>query len=272
MFLVGLTGGLASGKTTALTMFKALGAAVIDTEQIARDVMKPGRGAWKKIREEFGETVFGSDGQLDREALCRLTFADASKLEQLNAITRPEIHTMMVFRLFLCFIKGYQFVVVDIPLLFETNAMFSFFTYVVVVSCSLDQQLQRLMRRSALSQEEAEKRIHTQMPLVEKCRRATFVIDNSGTTEMTEKQVLDLLHLFKRSTAHRPLRIIGWTVLIILSWMILKLVLCLCLDSRSRDVAKQFILPPWGTSMSKFERPTTRMLADPFAELHSRAV
>ncbi|XP_076460541.1 dephospho-CoA kinase-like [Babylonia areolata] len=228
MFLVGLTGGIASGKSTATSMFKALGAPVIDADQIARDVVQPGKRAWKKIREEFGEKVFLSDGQLDREALGREIFFDANKRKQLNAITHPEIRNMMVLQLFYCFLKGCQFVVVDLPLLFETKSMISFVSYVVVVSCTVDQQLQRLKTRSRLSQEEAEARIDSQMPLEEKCRRATFIVDNSGTTEMTHKQVLDLFHLFRRSTAHWPLRIFGWTSMAILSWVLLKFVQCVC--------------------------------------------
>ncbi|KAL8563256.1 hypothetical protein ACOMHN_046839 [Nucella lapillus] len=209
MFLVGLTGGIATGKSTAADMFRMLGTPVIDADKIARDVVEPGRPAWKKIREQFGEDMCLEDGQLDRAKLGSLVFSDASKRRQLNSITHPEIRSAMFWKIFLCFIKGYQFVVLDIPLLFESRNMISFVSYIVVVSCTEGQQLQRLMSRNQFSRAEAERRIDAQMPLMEKRRLASCVIDNSGTQEMVGKQVLDLHKKFRRSRAHWPMRILG---------------------------------------------------------------
>nr|KAG5705171.1 hypothetical protein BaRGS_030888 [Batillaria attramentaria] len=174
------------------------------------DVVQPGKAAWHKIREQFGDEVFLDDGHLDREKMGRIVFADNNMRKRLNAITHPEIRKAMMWKIFVCFLKGYQFVVLDLPLLFESRNMVSFLSYIIVVSCTDGQQLQRLMARNGFTREEAQMRIDAQMPMTEKCRLATFIVDNSGTQEMTEKQILDLYHKFRRSRAHWPLRILGW--------------------------------------------------------------
>lgn len=224
MFLVGLTGGIATGKSTASDVFRRLGVPVIDADQIARDVVQPGKLAWRKIREQFGEEVFLADGQLNREQLGRIIFADSNLRKRLNAITHPEIRKAMLWRIFFCFLRGYQFIVLDLPLLFESRNMVSFLSYIVVVSCTEGQQLQRLMARNRFSREEAEERINAQMQMTEKCRLATFIVDNSGTKEMTEKQVLDLYQKFRRSRGHWPLRIMGWMGIVIFLWFVYKVV------------------------------------------------
>ncbi|XP_076435844.1 dephospho-CoA kinase domain-containing protein-like [Babylonia areolata] len=224
MFLVGLTGGIATGKSTASNMFRVLGIPVIDADKIARDVVQPGMPAWKAIREQFGEDVFLEDGQLDRAKMGNIVFSDADKRRQLNGITHKEIRGVILWEIFLCYIKGYQFVVLDLPLLFESRNMISFVSYIVVVSCTEGQQLQRLMARNQFSREEAESRINSQMPLMEKRRLASYVVDNSGTREMTEKQVLDLYNKFRHSRAHWPMRILGLMSLGLLVWIGLKII------------------------------------------------
>ncbi|PVD30234.1 hypothetical protein C0Q70_09496 [Pomacea canaliculata] len=224
MFLVGLTGGIATGKSTASNMFRRLGAYVIEADQVSRDVVKPGLPAWCKIREEFGGDVFLEDGQLNREEMGRIIFSDSTRRKQLNAITHPEIRKAILWQLLICFLKGYQFVILDIPLLFETRSMLSLLSFIIVISCTERQQLQRLMARNGFSKEEAESRIKSQMPLTEKCRMANYVVDNSGTEEMTEKQIVDLFRKFNRSKLHWPIRILGWTVIAFFVWIIAKLV------------------------------------------------
>lgn len=223
MFLVGLTGGIATGKSTASGVFQRLGTPVIDADKIARDVVEPGTPAWQKIRDEFGEEVFLDDGQLNREELGRIVFTDGGLRKRLNAITHPEIRRAMLWKIFVYFLKGHQFLVLDLPLLFESRNMTSFLSYIIVVSCTEGQQLQRLMARSSYTREEAEARISAQMPLTEKCRLATFIVDNSGTEEMTEKQIFDLYKKFRRSQAHWPLRIMGWMGIAFILWLVWKI-------------------------------------------------
>ncbi|KAK7110464.1 dephospho-CoA kinase-like [Littorina saxatilis] len=223
MFLVGLTGGIATGKSTVSKMFRRLGVPVIDADKIARDVVEPGKPAWKKIKETFGDEMLLEDGHLNREEMGRHIFSDENKRKQLNAITHPEIRNAMFWEILFYFLKGYQFVVLDLPLLFESRNMLSFVSYVVVVSCTEGQQLQRLIARNKFSKEEALQRIESQMPLTEKCRMATVIIDNSGTEEMTEKQIMDVYKKLQRSRAHWPLRIVGWSSIAFVMWLALKI-------------------------------------------------
>ncbi|XP_071102853.1 dephospho-CoA kinase domain-containing protein-like [Haliotis cracherodii] len=206
MFLVGLTGGISTGKSTVSNKFRQLGCPVIDADKLAKDVVEPGKPAWYKIRETFGEDFFHDDGTLNRAKLGALIFSDGDKRQLLNSFTHPEIYKKMLWLLLKYFVLGYSFVVLDTPLLFESGKMVPYMTYTVVVSCSERQQLQRLMARNRLSRPDAESRICSQMALSEKCKRATYIIDNSGTVEMTEAQVVELHKKLHRSRAHWRIR------------------------------------------------------------------
>ncbi|KAL1435851.1 hypothetical protein MTO96_010624 [Rhipicephalus appendiculatus] len=120
------------------------------------------------------------DGQLNRPALGRIVFNDHDKRRKLNHITHPEIHKEMAFQIFKLFLRGRQFVVVDVPLLYETKTMLRFMHKVIVVKCSPAQQVERLMLRNGFTEEEARKRIDSQLPLEQKCGLADYVIDNTG--------------------------------------------------------------------------------------------
>lgn len=186
---VGLTGGIASGKSTVLSHFKTCGASVIDADVVAREVVRPGTEGLKKVIDRFGTDYIREDGTLDRSKLGQLIFTDEAKRKQLNGILHPLInanirHKMQQLEAATPAIP----VVVDIPLLVENDLM-RLFDRVVVVYIPEHLQIERLMARNGLTDKEAEQRIRSQMPLDDKKRVADYVIDNSGEVENTERQV-----------------------------------------------------------------------------------
>ncbi|CAN7988998.1 unnamed protein product [Ixodes hexagonus] len=223
MFLVGLTGGIASGKSTVTNILRSLDIEVIDADRIARDVVEPGKPAWFKIRREFGAEVFLSDGQLNRPALGRIVFSDLTRRKVLNRITHPEIHKEMAAQCLKLLLKGHQFVVVDVPLLYETKTVLRFLHKVIVVSCTPEQQLERLMMRSGLGAEEAKSRIQAQLALEQKCALANFVIDNTADVATTRTQVEDVVRTLRASRTHWKIRAIIFVVLtgtiVSVAWM-----------------------------------------------------
>ncbi|XP_030625964.1 dephospho-CoA kinase domain-containing protein [Chanos chanos] len=192
MFLVGLTGGIASGKSTVSSLLRELGCPVIDADVVARTVVEPQSPAYSLIVQHFGAEVLQENGEIDRKKLGHIIFANADKRRLLNSITHPEIHKAMFKQILLYFLKGYRYVILDVPLLFETRRLTRFLTHTVVVYCDPATQLSRLMQRDGLTQEEAGQRIAAQMPLNEKRGLASHVIDNSGSRDDTHRQVLRL--------------------------------------------------------------------------------
>lgn len=209
MFIVGLTGGLSTGKSTVSEMFREYGIPVIDADVIARKVVEPGKTAWKKIKKEFGDDVFYKSGELNREALGEIIFNSVDKRRKLNEITHPEIYKEMLWSSVKCFFQGHQFIILDLPLLFETGSMMDYLYKIIVVTCEEDLQLQRLMERSKMSEAQAKTRISIQMPLESKCDKANFVIENSGNLEDTRTQVARIVAQLKSSRQHWKLRIIA---------------------------------------------------------------
>ncbi|NXD72067.1 DCAKD protein, partial [Eolophus roseicapillus] len=192
MFLVGLSGGIASGKSTVVAVLQELGCAVIDADVIARQVVQPHLKAYQQIVHHFGTEILLENGEINREALGNIIFSQPEKRQLLNSITHPEIQKEMLKQILKYFVLGYRYVILDIPLLFETHRLTKFMKYTVLVYCSPQAQLSRLMQRNGLSQAEAEARIRSQLPLDEKRRFATHIIDNSGERENTRRQVLRL--------------------------------------------------------------------------------
>ena len=184
--MIGLTGGIATGKTTAANIFKNLGANVIDIDEIAREVVRPGTKSHQKIVNTFGEDVLSPDKSIDRPKLANLIFKDRALRGKLDKITHPAIIKEMNRRAEMLS-SSRLLVIVDVPLLFETN-MDSFFDNIIVVTCKEKAQIKRLRKRDGLSAEEARQRMASQLPLEAKIRRANFCIDNSGSFEETEKQ------------------------------------------------------------------------------------
>ncbi|XP_055431642.1 dephospho-CoA kinase domain-containing protein isoform X1 [Bubalus kerabau] len=189
MFLVGLTGGIASGKSSVIQVFQQLGCAVIDVDIIARHVVQPGYPAHRRIVEAFGTEVLLENGDIDRKVLGDLIFNQPDRRHLLNSITHPEICKEMMKETFKYFLRGYRYVILDIPLLFETKKLLKYMKHTVVVYCDRDTQLARLMRRNNLSHEDAEARIKAQLPLKDKARMARHVLDNSGEWSVTKRQL-----------------------------------------------------------------------------------
>jgi dephospho-CoA kinase len=196
MRLIGLTGGIASGKSLVSRQLQELGVTVIDADQIARDVVQPGQPGWEKIVREFGRSFIDRAGCLDRKALGRLVFNNPQALENLNRITHPLILDEIERLLQICRSGPERVVALDAPLLFETG-LDGFVDEVWVVLVDHQTQVKRLMERDRLTEQEAGQRIRLQIPLEEKASRADRVIDNRGLPEETERQVKVALGAFK---------------------------------------------------------------------------
>ncbi|NXH22788.1 DCAKD protein, partial [Bucco capensis] len=201
MFLVGLTGGIASGKSTVVAVLRELGCAVIDADLIAREVVQPHCKAYRQIVHSFGTQILLENGEINREALGDIIFSQPEKRQLLNSITHPEIQKEMLKQILKYFVLGYHYVILDIPLLFETNRLTKFMKYTVLVYCDPATQLRRLMQRSGLSRAQAAARIAAQVPLEQKRSLATHLIDNCGERESTRRQVL-LLHARLERSLH----------------------------------------------------------------------
>jgi dephospho-CoA kinase len=188
VIIVGLTGGIASGKSTVAGIFRELGAYLIDFDVLAREVVRPHLKAWKGIVEYFGTEVLNEDLTLNRQRLAEIVFDDAVKLEKLNEIVHPVVFEEGKNRLEeIRKIDPGALVVMDIPLLLETGCQ-TLVDKVVLVSASEENQIRRLIDRG-LTPGEAEKRIRAQMPSAEKIKRADFVIQNDGSLAETRRQV-----------------------------------------------------------------------------------
>ncbi|XP_049614919.1 dephospho-CoA kinase domain-containing protein [Syngnathus scovelli] len=211
MYLVGLTGGISSGKSTVSSMLRELGCPIIDADVVARKVVEPRSPAHSRIIFHFGHEVLLESGEIDRQKLGRLIFADEEKRKLLNSITHPEIHKEMLKQILFYFIRGYRYVVLDVPLLFEARKLTQFLNHTVVVYCDPATQLARLMQRDGLTAEEAEQRLAAQMPLKEKRGLASHVIENSGTREDTQRQVLQLHTKLEDSMDFLPVRVLAVT-------------------------------------------------------------
>lgn len=186
--ILGVTGGIASGKSTVARMFSELGAPLVSADQLARDVVAPGSATLDRLVERFGRGILLPDGHLDRKALGDLIFADPQARADLNRITHPAIADLAVRRLKELEQEPATLVVYEAPLLFEAGAE-SRVDAVLVVAVDEKQQLCRLQRRDGLDEEAARARIAAQMSLAEKVRRADYVIENSSTLSHLKDKV-----------------------------------------------------------------------------------
>lgn len=174
MQIIGLTGGIACGKSTVAAMLRSLGAPVIDADAISRSLTAPGGEALPAIRKAFGDTVFSPDGTLDRKALAALVFSDSAQLEQLNAITHPLILSRMRSEIDRCREAGAPLVVLDVPLLLEAG-FDRLCTQTLCVVADEETQIARLSSRDGMTRQEALARIRSQMPVIQKsalCNRS----------------------------------------------------------------------------------------------------
>lgn len=194
--IIGLTGSIASGKSTVSAMLKERGLPIVDADEIARLVVKPGTPGIQQIEEVFGQEVIHADGTLNREALGSMIFENEEKRKKLNAILHPAIRAEMLRQKEAHLANGAQTVILDIPLLFESKLQ-SFVEKIIVVTVTPENQKKRLMERNGLTEEEAAARIQSQLSLTEKEAGADAVIDNNGTIKETEIQIDNLLEKWK---------------------------------------------------------------------------
>jgi dephospho-CoA kinase len=185
VFLVGLTGGIASGKSTVSKLLASYGADTIDADQVAREVVMPGSNGLTAVVNEFGVEVLTSDGELDRQELGRRVFADAKKRKSLEAILHPLIkaRTSQLIQE-----STKEIVVYAVPLLVEANVDYPF-DMILTVEANPELQIERIVRSRGLSEQEAAARLAAQATKIERAERADFVIDSSGTHTQLETQV-----------------------------------------------------------------------------------
>jgi dephospho-CoA kinase len=195
--VIGLTGGIATGKSTVSAILKKAGAKIIDADRIAREVVQKGLPAYREIVENFGETVLLSNGEINRSILGDLIFNDPRKKQLLNRIVHPHVRRETNRQL-----KDMEnsspdtIAVLDIPLLFEAG-LHKDLSEVIVVYTPEHIQVKRLMKRDNISDADAVARVRSQMSIEEKKNRATIVIDNSGTMEDTRKRTLEIFKTLK---------------------------------------------------------------------------
>ncbi|KAM3396236.1 dephospho-CoA kinase [Capsicum galapagoense] len=192
MRIVGLTGGIASGKSTVSNLFKAHGIPVVDADIVARNVLKKGTGGWKKVVAAFSEDILLDNGEVDRAKLGQIVFADPEKRQLLNRLLAPFISRGILMEVIKLWIKGCSIIVLDVPLLFEAK-MDKWTKPIVVIWVDPETQLQRLMTRDGSTEEEAKSRINAQMSLDLKRSKADIVIDNTSSLEALHEQFQKVL-------------------------------------------------------------------------------
>ena len=190
--IIGLTGSIASGKSTVSEMLQEKGFPIVDADKIARQVVEPGTSVIKEIGKHFGGEVLNEDGSLNREKLGERIFKNEAERNKLNAIIHPAIRNEMIRQKEQWISRGAETVIMDIPLLFESKLQ-SFVEKIIVVSVTPEVQKERLIARNKLNEQEAANRINAQLPMVEKEAGAHAVIDNNGTIEDTKIQVESIL-------------------------------------------------------------------------------
>ena len=189
MLVVGLTGGIASGKTVVSKMLKDLGALIIDADEISREVVAPQTRCWEKLVSSFGKEILQEDLTLDRKKLADRVFNNPEELLTLNSLIHPEIMERIDDRLLAIKEKNPEaIVIIDAALIIETG-MYEKYDKLIVVCAGEKTQIERILHRDELSQDEAKKRIHSQLPLRDKIKIADFVIENEGTLSKTKEQV-----------------------------------------------------------------------------------
>ncbi|MCC5889046.1 MAG: dephospho-CoA kinase [Alkalibacterium sp.] len=189
-YFLGLTGGIASGKSTASQFFKSKGIPVIDADVIAREAMETDQPAFRDVVDSFGTSILTDEGNLDRKALGQLIFNDEAKRKKLNAIVQEDIRQRINRQKKDFSEKDTPLVILDIPLLFEADYEDEV-NAVMVVYVDRETQIKRLMSRDDISEEDAVKRIDAQYPIEEKAEKADVVINNNYSIKETQNQLAD---------------------------------------------------------------------------------
>lgn len=197
--ILGLTGSIATGKSTVSKIFKEQGFPVVDADLGAREVVKPGTEGLCEIKKQFGDHVILSDGTLNRTALGEIVFKDEKQREKLNVILSKRIYQWLMDQKEECLKRDPAILVLDIPLLFESGYEKEV-DQVMVVATTKETQINRLMNRDKIGIEEAIQKINSQIPISEKIVLGDSVIDNSGSTENTKQQVIDWIDKIDRKS------------------------------------------------------------------------
>jgi len=189
MKVIGITGNIASGKSTVARMFEALGARIIDADEIARIVVEPGAPAWKEIVGEFGKDILEPGGTIDRKRLGDIVFGDEARRKRLNEITHPRIMERIRG-----LVREYEkekapVVMIEAALIVEKGGLKDLIDALIVVTADEETQIRRLMEGKGYSREEAVSRLRAQMPAREKMIHGDYIIDNSGSLEDTRARV-----------------------------------------------------------------------------------
>ncbi|GAA4079462.1 dephospho-CoA kinase [Amphibacillus indicireducens] len=192
--IVGLTGSIATGKSTVAALFAREEIPIVDADLIARQVIEPGQRAYDQVVQAFGHEILAHDQSINRVKLGQMIFNDQKKRAQLNQIVHPVIIEQLIEDRDRLIKAGHPLIVLDIPLLYELD-LAKLVDRVVVVYSTTENQLIRLMARDQLSEREAQQRIDTQISIDEKKQRADYIIDNNGTKQQTETQFHQLLEI-----------------------------------------------------------------------------
>ena len=192
--IVGLTGGIVGGKSTVASMFRDLGAKILDADILGHSVILPYKPAWKKIVKLFGEDILRKDLTINREKLGKIVFADQALLKKLNEITHPEIIKLIKKEINLARDKTHnqeKILIIDAALIYEAK-IDRLMDKIIVVYIDEDEQIKRLIKRNNLSKDEASQRVRSQIPMKEKIKMADYVIDNNNSLDKTKKQVVKI--------------------------------------------------------------------------------
>jgi dephospho-CoA kinase len=198
--LIGLTGGVGSGKDLVSEGFKSLGASIIDADIIARDILKPGAPTYLEVIKEFGSEILQADKSIDRKKLGAIVFSNPERLKKLNAITHPVIMREVEARVAelkeRLGLANDAIIIINAPLLIEVGHT-ELVEKLIVVYCDEDKQIERIIKRDSLTKDEALQRIRSQMPLTEKIKISDIAINNNHTREETLKQVREVYELLQ---------------------------------------------------------------------------
>ncbi|WP_407269072.1 dephospho-CoA kinase [Radiobacillus sp. PE A8.2] len=197
--VIGLTGSIATGKTTVANMFEKWDIPVIDADKIARQVVEPGMPAYQQIIDYFGDVILLESKQIDRKKLGQIVFSDESMRQQLNQIVHPAVREQMLKQRDMLVDEGKKAVVMDIPLLFESK-LTKLVDKILVVFVEVDIQLKRLVERDHLTKEDALNRVRAQIPGREKAEMADAIIYNDRTLAESEQQLITILSKWEVAT------------------------------------------------------------------------
>lgn len=196
--VIGLTGGIGSGKSTISAKLAEMGACVVDSDVVARQVVLPGSPGLDKVISRFGDSVLAEDGSLNRAKLASIVFSDSAALGDLNGILHPLIEQEIKRQIVICAKEGKQPIVVVIPLLFETDAIERYgFSKVIVVDLPEEDAIRRVVASRNMTETEVRERVASQVSRQERLSRADFVIDNSSGVDALDRQVSELWHQLK---------------------------------------------------------------------------